>query len=125
MDQPPAQHGIFGCLGRALKSHGRMRLGYRRFHASKLGVVAALQIKQMPAVVHHGDDHAPAVALRFGFGRRRDALGVFEREDGFFGYGHLPSNAAKIRSRIPSTLPTPETFTYFGAFASPVFAQSV
>jgi len=44
------------------------------------------------AIVHDRDDHAPFVAPRFGFGLRRDAFGVFQREDGFAGHGYSPSN---------------------------------
>ena len=79
----------------------------------------------MPAVIHYGDDHAPAVALRFGLGCGGDALGIFQSEHRFAGHDQLSPNTVKTWSRILSTLPTPGTFRHFGAFASPDFAQAL
>src|SRR3990167_3430182 len=45
MDQPPAQYGIFGSLGRALKRDSGMGFLYCGFDATELGVVAALDRK--------------------------------------------------------------------------------
>ncbi|TXT26637.1 MAG: hypothetical protein FD134_452 [Gallionellaceae bacterium] len=60
-----------------------MGLANGGFHTAELGVVAALQIEQMAAIIHYRDDHPPFVAQRFGFGGCSDALGVTERKHGF------------------------------------------
>src|SRR5450830_813601 len=125
MYQSAALHRIFRGLGGPLKSHSRMGFLDRNFHTAKLGVVTALQIQQMTAIVHHGDHHAPVVALRFGLRRCGDALGIFQGENGFVSHDQLPPKAAKIWSRIFFTPPTPGIFTHFGAFASPDFSQAV
>jgi|SRR3990167_1139782 len=67
MDQPSAQHGVFRSLGRASKRDSGMGFLYGRLDTAELGVVAAFQIEQMAAVVHHGDGYTPAVAPRFSF----------------------------------------------------------
>ena len=100
MYQPPAQHGILRGFGRALKSHCCMRLESRGFDAAKLRVMAALQVEQMSAIVHYGDDYVPVIAPGFCFCRSRDALGIIQSEHGFAGHGYLSPNAAIILSRI-------------------------
>lgn len=126
MYQPSAQHGILGSFGGALKSHCCMCLVSRRFDAAKLGVVTALQVEQMPAIVYYGDDDVPVVASSFILSCCRNALGVFQGEYGFAHHDYyLPDKAAMTCSQMLSTLPTPEILMYFGAFGSPDFAHAV
>lgn len=123
--QPPAQHGVFRGFGRTLESHCCMRLASCRFDAAKLGVVTALQVEQMSAIVHDGDDYIPVIAPCFCLGGCRNAFGVFESEHGFAHHDYLPAKAAMTCSRMLSTLPTPGIFTYFGALGAPDFAQAL
>ena len=77
--QPPARYRVFRCLGRALESDRGMRLADRRFDAAELSIVGTLQVQQVAAVIDYSDDDAPVIALCFGFGGRRDPLGIFQR----------------------------------------------
>lgn len=123
--QPPAQHGVFRGFGRALKSRCCMRLASCRFDAAKLGIVTALQVEQMSAIVYDGDGYIPVIAPGFSLGCCRNAHGVFQGEHGFAHHDYLPDKAARTCSRMLSTLPTPGIFTYFGALGAPDFAQAV
>ena len=123
--QTAALDRILGSLGRALKGRRRLGLVDRRFHAAELGFVAALQVQQMSAVVHNGDDDAPSVLEGLRFGCRGNVFGNFKGQNGFLGQRHFFSSAANISSRIFSTLPTPTIFTHTGALRSPEFCQVV
>ena len=59
--EPSAQYRIFRGFCRALESHGGMGFCDCSFDTAELCVVTALQVEQMTAVIHDGDNYLPLV----------------------------------------------------------------
>ena len=71
----PPDDGVFQRLGGTLEQQRAAGLLHRDFLAGELGIVHALEIHEVAAVIDDGDEHVPVVFLRLLFGGGGDPLG--------------------------------------------------
>jgi hypothetical protein len=86
VNEPSAQYRIFRRLGWALESDRGMGFGDGGLYTAELRIVTALQIEQMPAIIHDGDDDLPLVGKCLRLGCSGYALGVTQCEKGLVGH---------------------------------------
>jgi hypothetical protein len=78
-DNPPSGHGFFERLSRPLEENRARRFLLRNGYARHLRAIHALEINQVAAIVHNGNDHGPVVLSRFCVSGGGDLFGRFQR----------------------------------------------